>query len=77
MGALPFLPPMDGQLLAGVAFVAVFGASGLAIPVYLIKQDRKLLQRHATDAVLLCLGRYVRPCACRGRLPHERNELPS
>jgi protein-S-isoprenylcysteine O-methyltransferase Ste14 len=45
MGALLFLPAWTLNYWQAWAFLAVFGASGLVIIVYLMKKDPKLLER--------------------------------
>lgn len=45
MGALLFLPAWTLNYWQAWTFLAVFGASGLAITLYLIKKDPKLLER--------------------------------
>jgi cytochrome bd-type quinol oxidase subunit 2 len=45
MAALLFLPAWTLDYWQGWAFLTVFGASALAITVYLMKKDPKLLER--------------------------------
>ncbi len=45
MGALLFLPAWTLDYWQAWAFLAVFGASALAITLYLMKKDPKLLER--------------------------------
>src|SRR5580704_11562507 len=45
MGALLFLPAWTLNYWQAWAFLAVFGASALAITLYLMKKDPKLLER--------------------------------